>query len=150
MNDSAAMGTLLSYLRILENGDSPILQFIGKWAYKVYEQQPDTEILFMYGHLLVSALFPIWIGAHSSLRQPPSAARSLKDEEKANNDEDDDELFVNTPVEGMAPWDAVVFPVTAGLVLTGLFLFIKWMGDAKLLNKIMTVYFSGTCTLSAS
>jgi minor histocompatibility antigen H13 len=97
----------------------------------------------MYGHLLLSALFPIWIGAHSSLRQPPSAAILLKDEEKEDNDEDDDEIFVNTPVEGMGPWDAIVYPVTAGIVITSLFLFIKWMGDAKLLNKIMTAYFSG-------
>jgi minor histocompatibility antigen H13 len=143
MNDSAAMGTLLSYLRILENGDSPILQFIGKWVYKVYEERQTIEIGFMYLHLLLAALFPMFIGAYSSLRQPPSAARSLKDEEKEEDDEDDDEIKINTPVEGMSPSDAILYPITAGIVLTSMFLFIRFMGDAKLLNKIMTVYFSG-------
>lgn len=146
MNDSAAMKTLLSYFRILEDGDSPVLQYIGKWAYKISQQRQTTEVYLMFIHLLLAAVFPMFIAAHSSLRQPPSAARSLKDEEEGERD-DDDEINIRAPIEGLTPSDAIMYPVMAGTVLTSLYFFIKWMGDAKLLNKIMTVYFSGKYVL---
>ncbi|KUJ23382.1 uncharacterized protein LY89DRAFT_680137 [Mollisia scopiformis] len=137
MNDSAAMGTLLSYLRLLEDGNSPALQFIGRWAYKIYEERHKVGMYSMYLHLILSSIFPIITGAHASLQQPPSAAKPPKVEA-----EDDDELDVQPMVEGLTLSDAIMFPVTAGIVLATFYLIIKWMGDAKLLNTILTVYFS--------
>ncbi|KAF8864654.1 hypothetical protein BDZ45DRAFT_669425 [Acephala macrosclerotiorum] len=138
MNDSAAIGTLLGFFRILEDGDSPAFRFIGKLAFKIYQERQTLEEYMMYTHLILAAVFPIFIAAHSSLQQPPSAAKPIDYE----TEEDDDEINVQPIVEGLTPSDAIMFPVTAVFVLGGLYFFIKWMGDAKLLNKIMTVYFS--------
>lgn len=118
-------------------GDSPVLQLIGKWGYKLYEER---ELMQMYIHLILSALFPIYIGAHASLRRPPSAADPKKF--KTVEDEDDDEIDVESSVEGLSPSDAILFPVLAGLTLTGLYFLIKWIQDPKLLNKILNYYFS--------
>jgi minor histocompatibility antigen H13 len=119
-------------------GDSPVLQFIGKWGYTLYEER---ELIQMYIHLILSALFPIYIGAHASLRRPPSAAEPKKS--KAGDDEsDDDEINVESTVEGLSPSDAILFPILAGLTLTGLYFLIKWIQDPKLLNKILNYYFS--------
>lgn len=146
MNDSAAMGTILSFFRILEDGDSPALQFIGRWGYKIYQERQTVEEYMMYIHLILAAVFPIFIAAHSSLQQPPSAAKPTSDEAE----DEDDELNVQPIVEGLTPSDAIMFPVTAAFVLGGLYFFIKWMGDAKLLNRIMTVYFSGKSSFAGS
>lgn len=59
----------------LFQGDSPYFQLVGEWAYKAYDKR---ELLFMYSHLMVAALLPIYTGAHSSLRCPPSAALAPK------------------------------------------------------------------------
>jgi minor histocompatibility antigen H13 len=118
-------------------GDSPVLQFIGHWAYKVYDER---ELLQMYIHLILSALFPIYIGAHASLRRPPSAEDPKKS--KGEENDDDDEIKVESTVEGLSPSDAILFPVLAGVTLTGLYFLIKWIQDPKLLNKILNYYFS--------
>jgi minor histocompatibility antigen H13 len=118
-------------------GDSPMLQLIGKWGFKVYEER---ELVQMYLHLILSAIFPIYIGAHASLRRPPSAAEPKKS--KTGENEDDDEINVESNVEGLSPSDAILFPLLAGLTLTGLYFLIKWIQDPKLLNKIMNYYFS--------
>ncbi|KAG0645272.1 Intramembrane protease 1 [Hyphodiscus hymeniophilus] len=119
------------------DGDSRTLQFIGEWGCRVYDER---ELIQMYIHLIISALFPIYIGAHASLRRPPSAAEPKKS--KAAKDEDDDEVDVESTVEGLSPSDAILFPVLAGLTLTGLYFLIKWIQDPKLLNKILNYYFS--------
>ena len=46
----------------------------------------------MYLHLLVSALFPIYAGAHASLSRPSSAAKPSKKNKKGDDDDDDNEL----------------------------------------------------------
>ena len=115
-------------------GDSVVLQLIGKWSYRIYE---EGELIQMYIHLVLSALFPIYIGAHASLRRPPSAAETEK-----NENEDNDELDVDSTVEGLSPGDAIMFPILAGVTLTGLYFLIKWMKDPELLNKILNYYFS--------
>ncbi|KAK6442094.1 hypothetical protein LTR95_001681 [Oleoguttula sp. CCFEE 5521] len=83
----------------------------------------------MYIHLLASALFPIVTGAHASLSRPSTAAKPAKDH---IDDEDDDEDDTPTQMEGLSPRDAIVFPVTAGLVLAGLYWAIKRVG--KIIN----------------
>ncbi|CCU75255.1 peptidase A22B family [Blumeria hordei DH14] len=85
--------------------------------------------------MIISALFPIYIGAHASLSCPPSANKPEKRENKYGlQDDDDDEIDT--------PSDAIVFPIMAGLVLSGLYLLIKWLDDPKLLNRALNLYLS--------
>lgn len=120
-------------------GDSPVLQFIGKWCYIIYTKR---ELIQMYIHLILAAVFPIYIGAHASLRRPPSAAVPKKSKDEDGDDEEE------AKIEGMTPSDAIVFPILAGITLGGLYAVIKWMDDPKLLNKILNVYFSGMLSWS--
>ncbi|RDL41026.1 Uncharacterized protein BP5553_01005 [Venustampulla echinocandica] len=119
------------------DGDSPVLQYIGKWGYRAYEER---EMVQMYLHLILAALFPIYIGSHGSLRRPASAEAQKKLE---NADEEDDEIPTESVVEGLTPSDAIMFPVLAGITLAILYFIIKWLKDPALLNKILTWYFSG-------
>ncbi|KAK4550888.1 hypothetical protein LTR36_000468 [Oleoguttula mirabilis] len=97
----------------------------------------------MYLHLIFSALFPIYTGAHASLSRPSSAAKPAKKEKHAEDADDaDEEEEVVQKMEGLSPKDAVVFPVTAGIVLAGLYFLIKRYG-ASLVNLILGWYFSG-------
>ncbi len=99
-------------------------------------------------HLLLAALFPIYIGSHASLRCPPSASDPAKKPSttlKSLDTEDDDELDeieAENAVEGLTPSDAILFPVIASITLAGLYFLIKWLNDPALLNKILGYYFS--------
>ncbi|EAW08890.1 aspartic endopeptidase [Aspergillus clavatus NRRL 1] len=125
---------------------SPFAELLGQLIYQYTSIKP---FLPTYGHLLVSALFPIFIGAHASLSRPSSAAKPPKrDESNTSSDtdnEEEDEEEGQGPVqkmEGLEPSDALMFPLTAGLTLGGLYLIIKWLGDPAILNKILSFYFS--------
>lgn len=112
---------------------------MGRWAYLLYH---DQERLWMCVHLLVAALFPIYIGSHAALRCPPSAQDPAKVKGR-KKDEDDDELSdVEGHVEGLTPSDAILFPIFASITLAGLYFLIKWLNDPALLNKILGWYFS--------
>ncbi|KAL2830203.1 signal peptide peptidase-domain-containing protein [Aspergillus cavernicola] len=123
---------------------SPLAELLGQALYQFDLIKP---LLSTYGHVILSALFPLYIGAHASLSRPGSAAKPTKNsDEDAGNEsenEDDDEESGNDDqkMEGLAPSDAIVFPLTAGLTLGGLYLVINWMG-ADMLNKILGFYFS--------
>ncbi|KAK5115443.1 hypothetical protein LTR85_009903 [Meristemomyces frigidus] len=108
-------------------------------------------LLPMYLHLIISALFPIYTGAHASLSRPSSAAKPAKTEQKTADAEDDDEEEeeVVQKMEGLSPQDALVFPVTAGIVLAGLYFLIKRYG-AHLINLILGWYFSGVGVFSVA
>lgn len=93
----------------------------------------------MHAHLILAALFPIFIGAHASLRRPPSA-RAPENEE--DEDGEDDGIEKEPIVEGLTPSDAIMFPILAGFTLAGLYFVIKWLKDPAILNKILTWYFS--------
>jgi minor histocompatibility antigen H13 len=118
-------------------GDSAVLQFTGKWGARIYDER---ELIQMYIHLLLAALFPIIIGSHASLRRPPSAPAPKKTRAE---DEDDDEIEPEPIVEGLSPSDAIMFPVLAGITLAILYYIIKWLEDPAILNRIMGWYFSG-------
>jgi minor histocompatibility antigen H13 len=143
------MASASSWLNSMElpamEGDSPVLQFMGKWAYKVYQER---EFILMYIHLLLSALFPIYVGCHATLRCPPSASDPTTKKKAAStssDNEDDDELDeveAQSAVEGLTPSDAILFPVFASFTLGGLYLLIEWLNDPALLNKILGYYFS--------
>ncbi|KAL5363271.1 signal peptide peptidase-domain-containing protein [Aspergillus floccosus] len=123
---------------------SPFAEFLGQAIYHFTAAKP---LLPMYGHLIISALFPIYAGAHASLSKPSSAAEPPKKDQneegyESDNDEDEDEEQGNgRKMEALEPSDAVMFPLTAGLTLGGLYLVINYMG-AELLNKILGFYFS--------
>jgi minor histocompatibility antigen H13 len=119
-------------------GESAVLQFIGKWGYSVYEER---DVIQMGIHMILSALFAIYIGSHASLRRPPSAAVPLV----TKSEEDDDLEFVEVEeaIEGLSPSDAIIMPITASLCLGGLYFLIKWLRDPKLLNRIIGWYCSG-------
>ena len=94
-------------------------------------------------HLIVSALFPIYTGAHASLARPSSAAKAPKREEHSKDGSDEDELEEDQQkMEGLSPGDAFIFPVIAGVTLTGLYFVIKWLEDPAILNTILNWYFS--------
>jgi minor histocompatibility antigen H13 len=133
MNNTGAMSSSFSSFA----GESLVLQTIGRWGHTIYAER---ELWQMYIHLVLSAIFPIYIGAHASLRRPPSAEMPKK---KEGDEDDDDELEVEQVVEGLTPSDAIMFPVMAGITLGGLYLVIKWLKDPKILNKILNWYFSG-------
>lgn len=126
--------------------ESPILQNIGRYGYKLYD---EADLILMYIHLLASALFPIWIGSHASLRRPPGGVckdvkrlSSASGVLEVDDDDDDDELEEESSIEGLTPSDAIMFPILAGFTLAGLYFLIKWMDDPRLLNRILGWYFS--------
>ncbi|OJD29882.1 signal peptide peptidase [Diplodia corticola] len=129
----------------------PIYELLGKLAYAFTEVQP---LLPTYSHLLVSALFPIYAGAHSSLTRPGSAAKPKKAPKNETKDEgyesEEDEEDDVQQMEGLSTRDAIIFPIMAGVTLTGLYFLIKWMQDPQLLNKILNAYFSLFGVLSVS
>ena len=100
----------------------------------------------MYSHLIISAIFPIFVGAHASLIRPSSAAKPPKKnegEEEEDDDEDEDEDGgLKQEREGLTPGDAIFLPILAGATLTGLYYLIKYLEDPRLLNKILNWYFS--------
>lgn len=123
-----------------------ITEGLGRLAYEFARVQP---LLPTYGHLILSAIFPIFAGAFASLSRPSSAA---KPEKKGKGGEEDLEDEEEEPVkmEGLSPSDAILFPVLAGLTLTGLYFLIKWLQDPALLNKILNWYFATFSVFSVS
>jgi minor histocompatibility antigen H13 len=121
-------------------GGAPFLQQLGKWAAVIYTYRPMIQ---MEIHLILSALFPIIIGSHASLKRPSSAAPP---ENEDSDESEDSELEdkVDQPLNaGLTPSDAIIFPITAGLTLGGLYFVIVWMDKADLVNTIMNAYLSG-------
>ncbi|KAL2145540.1 hypothetical protein VTI28DRAFT_6932 [Corynascus sepedonium] len=85
--------------------------------------------------VVASALVVIWLGAHGSLRRPPSAAPpKLKKGEKKR----EEEKFV----EGLVASDAIRFPLMLAAVLMGLYYLIQWLQDPAILNQILRGYMS--------
>lgn len=118
-----------------------IIRLFGRMAYEFALLQP---LIPTYLHVIFSALFSIFIGAHASLSRPSSAAEPAKPQDARDiNDEDDDgEGETERKMEGLSPMDALTFPLLAGCTLTGLYFLIRWLEDPALLNKILNLYFS--------
>ncbi|KAK7537548.1 signal peptide peptidase-domain-containing protein [Phyllosticta citribraziliensis] len=132
----------------------PFYELLGKLAYAFTEIQP---LIPTYAHLIVSALFPIYAGAHASLSRPTSAAKphkpkkkvtiAVEQEEEDSEQEEEDEI---QKMEGLSPGDALIFPLMAGVTLTGLYFLIKWLKDPAILNKVLNGYFALFGLLSVS
>ena len=117
-----------------------LADLIAKASFHFEEARP---LIPMYIHLILSAIFPIYTGAHASLSRPSSAAKPEKKSKETidSEDEDEDEEKIQK-MEGLSNKDAIVLPITAGLVLAGLYYLIKKYG-ADLINLILGWYFSG-------
>ncbi|KAI9804930.1 MAG: hypothetical protein M1833_006233 [Piccolia ochrophora] len=119
----------------------PAAELFGRVAYGFSKVQP---LIPTYLHLIIAALVPIYAGSHASLSRPSSAATPKKKKKDDHSDEDDDEVDEDegSKMEGLAPTDALWFPLFAGMTLTGLYFLIKWLQDPALLNQILNWYFS--------
>lgn len=97
--------------------------------------------------MILSAVCVIYVGAHASLRRPPSAAPPVekrKGGKKGGKAATDKEEFA----PGFEASDAIVFPLVAATVLIGLYYLIKWLQDPAILNKILRWYMSMTGVFS--
>lgn len=118
-----------------------LAQLLGRAAYEFTNLQP---MLPTYIHLILSALFPIYAGAHASLSRPTSAAKPPKRKRNADTEDsdDEDEEEEERVMEGLSPSDAILMPLLAGGALASLYFLLKWMKDPALLNKILNWYFA--------
>ncbi|KAL1600126.1 hypothetical protein SLS59_006200 [Nothophoma quercina] len=126
-----------------------VAQVLERLAYEFAEARP---MLPTYFHLIASALFPIYTGAHASLSRPSTAAKPTKKKRKAlhrkgSDTEDDDESSDDEDedhhnMEGLSPRDAILMPLFAGLALSGLYFLLKWLNDPTLVNKALNAYFA--------
>lgn len=99
--------------------------------------------------MILSAVLVIYVGAHASLRRPPSAAppeaqHKRKGKGKDSSEADEKERFG----PGFEASDAIVFPLIAGTVLISLYYLLKWLQDPAILNKVMRWYMSLTGVFS--
>ncbi|TFB00713.1 hypothetical protein CCMA1212_007150 [Trichoderma ghanense] len=92
----------------------------------------DLSFLLLELKLVSGAMGIIYLGAHASLRRPPSAAVS-KDKKRQKQE---DETFV----PGLELSDAILFPIMAACVLVGLYYLIQWLQDPAIINKILRSY----------
>ncbi|KAF2848885.1 hypothetical protein T440DRAFT_428198 [Plenodomus tracheiphilus IPT5] len=120
-------------------------QILGRAAYEFSVMLP---MLPTYIHLIASALFPIYTGAHASLSRPSTAAKPIKKKKTSNVDDDDDtddedeDEEEQRVMEGLSPTDAILMPLFAGTALASLYFLLKWMKDPALLNKLLNAYFA--------
>ncbi|PQE07112.1 Signal peptide peptidase protein [Rutstroemia sp. NJR-2017a BVV2] len=128
----------MDQIKSLFDGDIGILELMATYGQWIYE---NKEMIQLEIHIILSALFPIYIGSHASLQRPPSAAPPPKRSRK-NASDDEGQRETHTPMEGLTPSDAILFPVLASVALGSLYLIIKWLEDPALLNKILGWYFS--------
>lgn len=95
--------------------------------------------------MILSAVCIIYVGAHASLRRPPSAAPpTTKRGKKGDKGKADKEEFA----PGFEASDAIVFPLIAATVLIGLYYLIKYLQDPAILNKILRWYMAMTGVFS--
>lgn len=126
-----------NFVSNVQEGDSVALQLIGLIGYKLYSHY-DT--IFMYIHLILAAIFPIFVGSYASLRRPSSAGKKApsSSDDKENNEDEPLEKAMDT----LDKTDAIMFPIIAGMLLTGLYFLIKWLEDPALISLFMGLYFS--------
>ena len=97
--------------------------------------------------VLFSSVTIIWLGAHSSLRRPPSAAPpKRKDQTDRGKEKEEHDRFG----EGLAASDIIMLPILAGTVLVGLYYLIQWLENPDILNRILRAYLSCFSAVSLS
>ena len=94
-------------------------------------------------HELLITLWIIYTSSHATLTRPSSAAPRSKSRSKDDTEDDESQARENNIIpEGLSPLDAILFPVMAGVMLTGMYFLIIWLDDPELLNKIFKAVFS--------
>lgn len=112
----------------------------------VWEMVVAKDFFSIEVKMVLSAILIIYVGAHASLRRPPSAAPPTKLKRKGGKlvVDDEKEHFA----QGFQASDAIVFPFIAAAVLIGLYYLIKWLQDPAILNMILRLYMAMTGILS--
>ena len=119
---------------------SPVAEFLGNLFYK-FDLELVVPHLLTYGHILISALFPLITAGHASLSRPSSATKPpKKDDDEADSDEEEDEQSQLGKGETFEPKDALMFPLMAGSMLCALYMLLKWLKDPAILNKVLSFY----------
>lgn len=113
---------------------------------KVWDILVAKDFFSIEAKMVISAILIIYVGAHASLRRPPSAAPPTKLKRKGGKlvVDDEKEHFA----QGFQATDAIVFPFIAATVLIGLYYLIKWLQDPAILNMILRLYMAMTGILS--
>ena len=119
-----------------------VTQMLGRIAYEFDMLLP---MIPTYLHLIVSALLPIYAGAHASLSRPSSAAKPKK---KGRSPQGGETEEPDSIMMAMTNTDAITFPIFAGMTLASLYFLIKWLQDPAILSKILNWYFSGFSILA--
>ena len=107
------------------------LQAVGYYSVTRYPS------LAVYPHILISALLPIYAGAHASLSRPSSAAKAPVKDGDGHHDGPEEQ---KRRAAGLDPMDALLLPLLSGLMLTILYFLIKWVDDLAVLNKFLNWY----------
>ncbi|KAK0632213.1 signal peptide peptidase-domain-containing protein [Immersiella caudata] len=102
----------------------------------IFSMLLKRDFLFVEAQVILSALTIIWLGAHASLRRPPSAALA-KPKGKCRKKPKDDQF-----TDGFTASDAIMLPIFAGAALIGLYYLIEWLQEPDIINKFLRVYFS--------
>ncbi|KAI6373113.1 hypothetical protein MCOR25_003512 [Pyricularia grisea] len=104
----------------------------------------NKGLLLLQTRMVLTAIAIIYVGAHATLRRPPSAAPRTsnkfakeKDGKKKKKKKEEAQF-----VEGFQASDAILFPILAGFTLVGLYYLIQWMDDPEFISKIISGYFS--------
>lgn len=104
----------------------------------------NKGLLLLQTRMVLTAIAIIYVGAHATLRRPPSAAPRTSNKFTKNKDgkkkkkKKEEAQFI----EGFQASDAILFPILAGFTLVGLYYLIQWMDDPEFISKIISGYFS--------
>lgn len=112
-------------------------------AVGIWEMIASADFMAIELQMILSAILIIWVGAHASLRRPPSAAPPTKKRKDGKNKADEKENE-DSFVGGFEAMDAIKFPLIAATMLIGLYYLIKWLQDPAILNKILRLYMAVT------
>lgn len=106
----------------------------------------QRDFLLVEIKLILSSLAIIYVGAHGSLRRPPSASPPKSCGSRRDR-RDADAPFS----QGLIPSDAITFPLMAAGILMGLYYLLQWLKDPDILSRILRGYMSivGVASLSS-
>lgn len=110
----------------------------------------NRGLLYLQLRMVATSLFIIYTASHGAIQRPHSAAppkRKRKGEKSHGHDEDGDQT--HQYAQSFLASDAIVFPITAGILLVSLYYLIKWLDDMDLLNTIFK-WFLGIMSLAST
>lgn len=104
-----------------------------------------ADIIVSELKLVTATLGVLYVASHASLRRPASAEPTKKKVSPKSKDaspeyESDEEEPPR--MEGLQTSDAILFPVVAAIVLSGLYYLIQYLQDPQIINKVLQWYIS--------